>query len=278
METIQLLKYEVIFHWIAVSFYVVSTVFFVYCVTFQKEKNLNVGLWLALIGLIPHSIAIGVRWYAVGHGPYLQKMESFSAIVWVSMVMFLVFSYRVPKLKTIGFVVLPCSLLMMTIGLFSSRGIQKPPPTFQGVWFIIHTISILPAAGAILIAVGTAIFYLLKKKKGEAEFYEKLPPLEVLDNYSYKLAGFGFIFWGIMVASGAFWADESWGRYWGWDPIETWSLITWLLFGLYLHLRRFFGWQGEKAAWLMIACFLFSIVTLFVVPFVMGTIHSEFLL
>ncbi len=278
METIQLLKYEVIFYWIALSFYIISTVFFVYCVAFQKEKSLSVGFCLALIGLIPHSIALGIRWYAVGHGPYLQKMESLSSIVWVVMVMFLVFSYKVPKLKGVGFVILPCCLLMMTVGLFSGSGIQKVPATFSGVWFIIHIISSDLAVGAILIALGTSAFYLLKKKKGENRFYKRLPSLEVLDTHSYKFVGFGFIFWGIMVASGALWADESWGRYWGWDPIETWSLITWLLFGIYLHLRKFFKWQGEKAAWLMVVCVIFSIVTLFVIPFVMATIHSEYLL
>lgn len=278
METIQLLKYEVIFHWFALSFYAVSMAFFMYCVVFQREKGLNVGLWLALIGLIPHTTALGVRWYAVGHGPYLQKMESLSSIAWVVMVMFLVFSYKVPKLKIIGFVALPCCLLLMTMGLFSNSGIQKAPATFCGVWFIIHIISSDLAVGAILIALGTSAFYLLKKKKGENRFYKRLPSLEVLDTYSYKFAGFGFIFWGIMVASGALWADESWGRYWGWDPIETWSLITWLLFGIYLHLRKFFKWQGEKAAWLMVVCVIFSIVTLFVIPFVMTTIHSEYLL
>ncbi|MBU3970865.1 MAG: cytochrome c biogenesis protein CcsA [Alphaproteobacteria bacterium] len=132
--------------------------------------------------------------------------------------------------------------------------------------------------GAILISLGTAIFYLLKKKKGENEFYKKLPPLEALDAYSYKYAGFGFISWTIMVVSGALWAEQSLGRYWGWDPIETWSLITLLLFGIYLHLRRFFKWQGEKAAWFIVVCVIFAIATLFIIPFVMTTVHSQYFL
>ncbi|MCJ7617083.1 MAG: cytochrome c biogenesis protein CcsA [Desulfobacterales bacterium] len=278
MELTELLKYEVIFHWIALFFYMSSTVFFVWCVVFKREKILNIGSWVALIGLIPHSVALGVRWYAVGHGPYLQKAESLSSIAWVALVMFMAFSYKVPKLKSIGFVVLPCCLLMTGIGLFYNPEIHNVPPSFCGIWFIIHIISSDLAAGAILIAVGAAVLYLLKKKKGEAEFYRKLPSLELLDAYSCKFAGFGFILWGVMVASGALWADESWGRYWGWDPIETWSLITWLLFGIYLHLRKFFKWRGSRAAWLIIVCFIFSIATLFVIPFVMTTIHAEYLL
>jgi len=278
METIQLLKYEVIFHWVAVCFYVVSMVFFVYCVAFQKEKSLRVGFLLALIGLFPHSVAIGVKWYAVGHGPYLHKMEGFSSLAWVALVMFLLSSFRVPKLKGIGFVVLPCCFLVMTAGLFSEPGMEKLPPTFSSVWLIIHIGFTKLAVGALLIALGTAVFYLLKKNKEETEFYKKLPSLEALDDYSYKFAGFGFVFWTVMVASGALWAHESWGRYWGWDPIETWSLITWLLFGVYLHLRRFFGWKGKKAAWLIVFVFISSIVTLFVIPFVMETVHSEYFL
>lgn len=301
METIQLLKYEVIFHWIALFFYMFSTVFFVDYVVSKREKGLNVGLSLALIGLIIHSIALGVRWYAVGHGPYLQKAESFSSIVWVAMVMFLYFSYKAPKLKSIGFVILPCCLLMMLLGLvynpwfadylgqalehgrvdverglYSREGIMKPPPTFHGIWFVTHITSTIVAIGAILISLGTAVLYLLKKKKMEAEFYKKLPSLEVIDNYSYKFAGFGFISWTIMVVTGAIWAEQSWGRYWGWDPIETWSLITWLFLGIYLHLRRFFRWEGEKASWFMVVCVIFSILTLFVIPFLTTTIHSEY--
>jgi ABC-type transport system involved in cytochrome c biogenesis permease subunit len=126
-----------------------------------------------------------------------------------------------------------------------------------------------------LIALGSSIFYLLKERKGESGFYQKLPALDVLDTYSYKFSGFGFVFWTITVVAGALWANEAWGRYWGWDPIETWSLITWLLFGVYLHLRRFFRLQGKKAAWLMILCFIFSIITLFIIPFVVDTIHTE---
>jgi cytochrome c-type biogenesis protein CcsB len=277
MEAIQLLKYEVIFHWIAVSFYVVSMVFFVYCVAFKKEKSLSVGFWLAVIGLIPHSVAIGVKWYAVGHGPYLHKLEGFSSLVWVALVMFLLFSWRIPKLKGIGFVVLPCCFLMMTVGLFSEPGIKELPPTFRGVWLIIHISFTKLAVGAILISLGSAMLYLLREgNPSEEGFYRRLPAPEVLDEYSYKFTGFGFIFWTVMVASGALWAHQSWGRYWGWDPIETWSLITWLLFGVYLHLRRFFGWKGRKAAWLMVAVFISSIVTLFVIPFIMETAHSEY--
>jgi ABC-type transport system involved in cytochrome c biogenesis permease subunit len=301
MDTIQLLKYETVFHWIAFCFYMASGVFYVYCIILEREKSLNAGLWLALIGLVPHSMALAVRWYAVGHGPYLQKTESFSSLVWVALVMFLAFSYKVPKLKIIGYVVLPGCLFMMALGLladpsttnyiaqaldhtrlepgiYARTGVAKVPPTFCGIWFVIHIASDIVAVGAILIALSMAISYLLKKQRRENPFYKKLPSLEVLDAYGYQFTGFGFIAWTIMVATGALWAEQSWGRYWAWDPIETWSLITWLLFGINLHLRKFFKWHGAKAAWLIVVCVAFSVVTLFVIPFVMTTVHGEYFL
>jgi cytochrome c-type biogenesis protein CcsB len=206
-------------------------------------------------------------------------MEGFSSLVWVALVMFLLFSWRVPKLKGVGFVVLPCCFLMMTAGLFSEPGIKELPPTFRSVWLIIHIGFTKLAVGAILIALGSAMLYLLKRTEGSKNgFYERLPSLDALDAYSYKFAGLGFVFWTVMVASGSLWAHQSWGRYWGWDPIETWSLITWLFFGVYLHLRRFFGWQGKRAAWFIVVVFISSILTLFVIPFVMETVHSEYFL
>ena len=278
MEKLELLRYESVFHWAAVIIYILSTIFFVYAVFFQKDNKLDWGIRLAILGLVPHSFALGLRWYVSGHGPYLSQHEGFSSIVWVVVVMFLAFSYRVPRLKAIGLIMMPSCFLMMAVGFYKTPGIERLPSTFTGIWLVLHITFTKLALGAILIALGAALFFLLKETKGETGFYQKLPPLDALDQYSYKFAGFGFVFWTITVIAGAIWANEAWGRYWGWDPIETWSLITWLLFGLYLHLRRFSGWSGEKAAYLMVLCFLFSIAALFIIPFVMPTIHSEFFL
>ncbi len=233
------------------SFYLFSSIFFMDYVASRREKGMKIGLWLALIGLAVHSVALGVRWYAVGHGPYLQKAESFSSIVWMAVVMFLLFSYKAPRLRCVGFVVLPICLIMMILGLvynqwlanfigqalehgrsgietgfYSKEGIMKPPPTFHGIWFVTHITSTIVAMGAILISLSTAILYLVKKKKTESEFYMRLPSLNVIDDYSYKFIGFGFISWTVMIVTGAMWAEQAWGRYWGWDTIEIWSLIT----------------------------------------------------
>jgi cytochrome c-type biogenesis protein CcsB len=165
---------------------------------------------------------------------------------------------------------------MMAFGLFMSPEIRRLPPSLRSIWLIIHVTFNKLAAGAIIIALGTSVLYLLKEKRQDRDFYKRLPSLDALDAYSYKFIGFGFIFWSITIAAGAIWANEAWGRYWGWDPIETWSLITWLLYGLYLHARYFLKWQGRKAALLMVVCFVFSVLTIFIIPFVVESLHSEY--
>lgn len=278
MDRMELLRYEFMAHWAAVVMYILSTVAFSYATFFQREEKLTWGIRLAILGLIPHSFALGLRWYVSGHGPYLTQYEGFSSIVWVIVAMFLFLSYTTPKLRVLGFIMMPSGFLMMASGILKTPGIERLPATFHSIWLVLHITFTKLALGAMLVALGSAILLLLKEKRAEVKFYKRLPDIEVLDTYSYKFAGFGFVFWSITIVAGALWADQAWGRYWGWDPIETWSLITWILFGIYLHLRRFFKWHGRRAAWVIIVCFVFSIITLFVIPFVVDTIHTEIFL
>ncbi|MDA8244859.1 MAG: cytochrome c biogenesis protein CcsA [Elusimicrobia bacterium] len=266
------LKAGILLHWAAVTLYILSTVAYAAAATFSRESLLKKGWWLALAGLLPHSAALALRWYATGHGPYMAKYEVFSSNAWVAVLMFLVFSKKIPRLRAAGYVVLPASFLMMTAGLFTSPELRFLPPSLRSFWLVLHTVFAKLAVGGILIAVGASILYLVRERKGGAE----AASLPALDDYAGRFAGFGFIFWTIMTAAGAIWANETWGRYWGWDPIETWSLITWLLFGSYLHGRRSLGWRGGKAAWVLLGCFVLSLATVFVIPFVFDTLHGEY--
>ncbi|MBI5025885.1 MAG: cytochrome c biogenesis protein CcsA [Nitrospirae bacterium] len=276
MDNLSILKYEVILHWIAVGCYIFATIFFAYSVSFQKRRGIKPAMVLTLIGILFHSIALGVRWRVAGHGPYLMKYEILSSNAWVVILMFLVVTWRYTKLRPAGVAVVPLSFLMMTIGLFMNPGIKGLPPSLKGIWLVIHVTFNHMAVGALIIALGASVLYILKEKKGDTEFFGRFPSLEVLDAYSYKFVGFGFIFWSITIVAGAIWADQAWGRYWGWDPVETWSLITWLLYGLYLHSRRFLKWRGRKAAWVLVLCFIVSIMSIYFIPFTIRSLHTAY--
>lgn len=276
MGSLVLLKAEVALHWIAVVFYVASTFFFAYSISFRKERVAKPAVPLAFIGLLFHSAALGLRWWVTGHGPYLMKYEILSSNAWVAVGMFLIVALRYPKMKPAGVVVVPMSFLMMAVGLFLNPEIKRLPPSLEGIWLVIHVTFNALAVSALIIALGAAVLYLLKEKKGEAELFKKFPSLNVLDAYGYQFTAFGFIFWSITIVAGSIWANQSWGRYWGWDPVEIWSLITWLLYGLYLHLRLFRNWKGRKAAWMLVLCFVLSIFSIYLVPFTTESLHSVY--
>lgn len=268
-------EHEVILHWTAVVLYILSAIAYSVRVFFSKEKAERWGAGFALARLFPHAAALILRWVAAGHGPYMAKYEVLSSNAWVAILFFLIMSWRRPRLRPAGFVVLPVCFLSMAGGLFTNPALRNLPPSLRSIWLVLHILFAKLGAGGVLLALGAAVLYLIKEGR-EADFARRLPPLDILDDYSHRFAGFGFFFWSVMIAAGAIWANESWGRYWAWDPIETWSLVTWLAFGAYLHLRRFHGWKGRKAAWLIAGCFALSVATLIAVPILAKGLHTEY--
>ena len=105
-------------------------------------------------------------------------------------------------------------------------------------------------------------------------FYSRFQDMEMLDNYTYWLIAFGFVLLAVGIISGAVWANIAWGRYWGWDPKETWSLITWLIYAVYLHARLIVGWRGRKAAWFAVLGFLAVLFTYAGVNVLLPGLHS----
>lgn len=276
MENHDLLKYEVILHWTAVFFYILASVCFIQGVIFDKTRSLSFGVKFIGAGLLPHTLALLVRWSYVLHGPYLLKYEVLSSNAWIVLVFFIYIYYRHPRFRFSGMFIAPLSFLMIGFGLFTDLSIKRLPPTFENVWLFFHILFAKLAAGAFLIALAMLAVYYLKMRKANFKFLERLPQVDLLDEYMYKFIAFGFCFWTITIAAGAIWAHQSWGRYWGWDPVETWSLITWLLFGAYLHLRLFFNWTGVKGAVFLFFAFLVSILTIFFLPFLVSSLHSEY--
>ena len=262
-------------HWAAVVVYAAAATYNAAGVIFKKEKAEKISYFIALAGLLIHGIAIISRWIAAGHGPYMVRYEVLSSNGWVAMFLFLIFVKIFPKIKPASIVMFPAAFFLIALSLFYSTELKKIPPTFNSVWLVLHVLFIKISLGTLLVALAFSIFYILRKRKNY-DWFKRLPDSETIDTYAYRFAGFGFIFWTNATLSGALWAYQSWGRFWGWDPIETWSLITWIFFGIYLHLRRFFGLKGEKAAYFFMLCFILSILSLFFVPLLQSSIHSEY--
>lgn len=276
MENNELFKYEVILHWAAVLVYIAAAFFFVQGVVFRKEQAFMQGMKLIVFGLVVHGLALLIRWSYAYHGPYLLKYEVLSSNAWIVLATFIFLFFRYPRLRFTGVFVVPVSFLMIAVALFSNPGIRRLPPGYVGVWLIAHILFNKLAVGAFLIAIALMIFAVMKAKGSTRQFLDRLPDNEALDEYIYKFTAFGFCFWTVTIVAGAIWADQSWGRYWGWDPVEIWSLITWLLLGTYLHLRLFFGFRGMKGMAFLALCYGVSALTIFCLPFLVNSLHSEY--
>jgi cytochrome c-type biogenesis protein CcsB len=178
------------------------------------------------------------------------------------------FALKKYKLRWLG---LPVSLaVLLTLGTAITL-LYRPSaplvPALKSTWLVIHVSAAIISGGVFLLANSIAGAYLILdryEQKGVRPIWaQKLPSLEVLDNLSYRLVALVFPLWTFAVIAGAIWAESAWGRYWGWDPKETWAFITWVAYAAYLHARVTVGWRGRKAAWLCLfagSTFLFNYI------------------
>lgn len=262
-------------NWCVVIIYIMATLANVFGVLFTKDRYERISYWFAAAGLLLHTLLIAVRWAEVGHGPYMAPSEVLSSDAWMVMVCYFIFLKVYPHIKLTSIIAFPASFLLLALAMFYNPAIRTLPATFRSIWLVIHIGLYKISLATLIIACAFSIFYLLKKRHNSG-WLLRLPTMETLDVYSYRFAGFGFIFWTIGMLAGSIWAHQAWGRFWGWDPTETWSLITCLMFGAYLHLRRFFLWNGSRAAWFFISCFVLSLVSLFGMATLNGSLHAEY--
>lgn len=266
---------DVSVHWIAVVVYVLATISNVWGVVFTKKKAVQWSYLLACLGLAIHGLVLLYRWVITGHGPYMARYEILSSNAWVLLVLFFVFAKVYPKIKPASIVVFPATFLLIALGLFFNPEMTRMPPSMRSIWLVLHVLFYKISVATILVALAFSLILILKTRTSH-KWLERLPSLDVVDIYAYRFAGFSFVFWAIAMLAGSIWAYQLWGRFWGWDPVETWSLITWGAFGMYLHLRRFFGWKGERAAYFYLLCTFVSIVALYFTPLLETSIHSEY--
>jgi|Deesub1362B_J571_1020462.scaffolds.fasta_scaffold00080_3 cytochrome c-type biogenesis protein CcsB len=269
---------EVLLHWLATTAYGLSSVGAIVGFVFKREKIIDTALWIGLLGLLPHTVAIGGRWLRVGHGPYINMYEVMSSDAWVAMVFYLLIQLRFKFLKKAAPVIMSLIFLSMGFGLMSTRDEIPLPPSLRSYWLVLHVIFAKLCSASLLVAFGCAGLYLYKNsRKEETGFTEKLPSLQRLDLLIYRFNALGFAFLTIMIIAGSIWANNAWGRYWAFDPVETWSLITWLAYGLFLHLRLNRQWTGRRSAYVTLFIFTLSVLSFFFIPYFLKTVHSEYL-
>lgn len=269
------MRIEQVLFWSAVVFYGLSAFSYIFGFIGKWERLLQAGLAAAAVGFLPHTASIAVRW-ASGANPFITISESLSLGVWVSALLFLGVQLATKNVRLLGVLVMPVAFILVGwAGTRRAAPSAEIVPALQSGWLWVHIVGASTGFSSVLIAAGLGFLFLLKQNR-QGGLYDKLPAPSALDDLSYRFVTAGFTMYGVMIVSGAFWANTVKGTFWNWDPVEVWSLVSWLIYGIYLHLRVTFGWRGQRLAIYSLAAVAAMVVSYWGIPFSMETFHSGF--
>ncbi|HEY7260524.1 MAG TPA: c-type cytochrome biogenesis protein CcsB [Trebonia sp.] len=239
---------------------------------------------LSAVGVVAHLVAVVTRGFAVHRAPWGNMYEFVTALTCVAAIFFcyVLVRYRAWSLGVfvMGAVVLALGLAETVI--YTAAG--PLVPALQSYWLSIHVTAMTLATGIFFVAAVLGVMYLVAERyrarvaAGKAEpgngLLERIPASAQLDKLTYRTVVFGFPIWTFGVIAGAIWADQAWGRYWGWDPVETWAFITWVLYACYLHARATAGWRGRRAHYIQLLGFISLTFNMLVVQIFITGMHS----
>ena len=256
---------ESILVWGAIYLFSFASVLLLTGFIFNKEKPLKYAAYLVIPAFIAITIVFATRWARTGYFPANDDLENAITGAWFAVGLTLFLFIRSRTMSGVGLFTVPAALLLLGYGVMKAPAPLPLAASFKSGWMIVHVLFAQLAFGSYAIASGMGLVYILKDKKmrkGEVNpFYEKFPPLEMLEESMFRFVVYGFISEAIMIMAGAIWAKDLWGSYWAWDPVEMWSLISWLLYGLAIHMRVTLGWRGRRLAWFTMLLIITVIIT-----------------
>ncbi len=246
----------------------------------QAGAWVRAGVVLSALGATAHLVAVVTRGLAVHRAPWGNMYEFVTALTCVATLFFLyvLIRYRAWALGVfvMGAVVLALGLAETVI--YTAAG--PLVPALQSYWLSIHVTAMTLATGVFFVAAVLGALYLIAERyraRGAGRgngLIARIPSADQLDKLTYRTVIFGFPVWTFGVIAGAIWADQAWGRYWGWDPVETWAFITWVLYACYLHARATAGWRGRRAHYIQLIGFVSLVTNMLVVQVFITGMHS----
>ncbi len=268
---------------IATFLYLGSSVIYLLFIAFQQRIISRVASGLAWAGLICHTVAIVLRWVesyrlGIGHAPLSNLYESMVFFSWSILIIYLITELKTQK-YILGVFIMPLGFITLAATSLLNAEISPLVPALQSNWLVSHVISCFLGYAAFAVAFGTSLIYLVKlnqeeKGKEPGKILAAFPVAKSLEELSYKMTAIGFPLLTVGIVTGSAWANYAWGSYWSWDPKETWSLIVWLIYATYLHVRVVQGWRGRKTALLSIVGFLATLFCYLGVNLLLTGLHS----
>jgi cytochrome c-type biogenesis protein CcsB len=274
---------EMLFN-ITLWFYLIATLLYVGFMVLRRREIGLLATITAFLGWVANSAALGFRWSESGHVPLSNQYESLIFMAWAVILFYLCIEYKYrDRVRIIGAVVVFLGFLSIAVASllpYRYQAAEPLVPALQSYWLHIHVTTTFIGYAGFTVSFALSILYLLKARaevrvgQGGAGVLARFPESYFLDDLSYRSIAMGFPFLTMGIITGAIWANYSWGTYWSWDPKETWSLITWLIYAAYLHARITAGWRGKRTAYLSIIGYASVIFTYFGVNFLLTGLHA----
>jgi cytochrome c-type biogenesis protein CcsB len=254
------------------------------------ESIWEAGPWVRLavtfsaLGILAHVVAVVTRGLAVHRAPWGNMYEFITALTCFAAIFF---GYIMMRYRAWALGVFVMGAVVVALGLAETL-IYTPAgplvPALQSYWLSIHVTAMTLSTGIFFVAAVLGIMYLVSERyrkrveSGKAQpgngLIARIPSGAQLDKLTYRTVVFGFPIWTFGVMAGAIWADQAWGRYWGWDPVETWAFVTWVIYAAYLHARATAGWRGARAHYIQLLAFATLMINIFVIQIFITGMHS----
>jgi cytochrome c-type biogenesis protein CcsB len=281
-----MMQAESILFLVTLALYFVAMLLFFLYAAIKKPSVAKYAVRVQLFALLVHTAAIVLRGILMGRLPMANQYEFSTAFSWALALVSLVFiqKFRFPVL---GAFASPVTLLLAVyagvqklneLKVIAAGGvdsIRNLMPALRSSWLGIHVSTVIIAYGAFGVSFVLSIIFLLRDRMKENGFWDQhIPKKEKLDTISYRCVSLGMMFLTVTIGIGGMWAENAWGSYWSWDPKETWALVTWIIYLVYLHLRIRRGWNGRTAAIFGVFGFLCVLFTYIGVNTLLPGLHS----
>jgi cytochrome c-type biogenesis protein CcsB len=249
----------------------------------QAGRWVQVAVTFSFLGVLAQTTAVVTRGLAVHRAPWGNMYEFVTALTCVAAIFFL---YAMIRYRTWTLGVFVMGSVVVALGLaetliYTAAG--ELVPALQSYWLDIHVTAMTLATGIFFVAAVLGVVYLWVDRNNRrvaaglapaSGVARRLPSIEQLDRLTNRTVVFGFPVWTFGVIAGGIWADQAWGRYWGWDPVETWAFITWVLYAAFLHARATAGWRGRRAHYIQLLGFASLMFNILVVQTFITGLHS----
>jgi cytochrome c-type biogenesis protein CcsB len=253
--------------------YFLASCLYISHLIFRNDNLGKLASGITILGLSTNTLALAARTITTGRLPFASMYEFGMTFVWGIALFYLCIEIRY-KNRAAGTFVMP--VVFILTGIFALFYQQAHPlmPALKSNWLLAHVLTAIIAYSALALSFALALMYLWRLRINKDNVLDAFPSLETLDVLVNRLITLAVPFLTLLIITGAVWAEYAWGSYWRWDPKETWSLITWIIYAVYLHGRTILGWKGKKAMIWAVSGFVAVMFTFIGVNTILPGLHS----